>query len=445
MPLALTLNGSTEYLTDDQSPSAMLRYWTASQAGDPTAALKKIAVVPDSEDDDPTPPPTAPGAISSLAQTRIAQQETWLDKAGFQVDPPLFAPGTRVLKLGDQNFKLFRQEVHAMPLFGEATAQVTATIQSEQRHDRDVPLSELEMSNQGTLFVGNDELSLEVGAFSQLANLVGFGSGARYLADHCPPELRAENVNIQLELARRRKDRTLTLRTRLNRAGRRSVFATVTPSYTSVDSHAVLGVVAPALSDARTELSYDGSGVKATALWMPETVVDLAAGDIFRVGLRITSDDSGRGRIRISGVVWRNRCLNLIIIGQGEVETVSQVHRGDPALILERVAKGVEAAREKVADFLEAWGHARTVKIENPEEELKKWVHTRRLKVPGIRSEKARDELAQDLIAAWRKEPGETLADCVNAVTRTAHASRWDRLVQEALERQAAELVLVPR
>lgn len=48
------------------------------------------------------------------------------------------------------------------------------------------------------------------------------------------------------------------------------------------------------------------------------------------------------------------------------------------------------------------------------------------------------------LRAAWSKEPGETLADCVHAVSRAAHEtviSADD--VQRELERQAARLVYV--
>jgi len=202
-------------------------------------------------------------------------------------------------------------------------------------------------------------------------------------------------------------------------------------------------VVYESLHDAHVELRYDGRGIRGTALWMPDEIVDLAAGDIFKVGVRIESDDTGRGRIRVSGVVFRNRCLNLIIIGEGEVETVAQVHRGEPSRILEVVSEGVETAREKVGSFLEAWGHARTVKVDVPEL-LRDWVAKKKVDLPGIRSAAAREEVVDAFESAWRKEPGDTLADAVNAVTRAAHEeSKWDVLFREALERQAAELVYV--
>ena len=46
------------------------------------------------------------------------------------------------------------------------------------------------------------------------------------------------------------------------------------------------------------------------------------------------------------------------------------------------------------------------------------------------------------LMRAWEREPGGSLADAVNAVTRSAHEHPgWTLGQREALERQAAGLV----
>lgn len=432
--LALTIDNRTEYVDLAQSSEAMLRYWQAKQAGDATARLIRVAPPPP-----PEPEAVAPGQVSQIARARIEAQQRWLDDAGFVVPPPLYAPGTKVVDLGERNFRVERRRVEALPAFGDAASEVTCVIGREAREDRVVPLSSVAMSDGGALTVEGEELALETGAFHQLAQLAGFGPGARYLSDHCSPELRAYNVNAQLRAADERK---LTLRTR-GRGPQRSVFATVTPTYSAIDTDAVLGAVCDGLHDARAELSYDGSGVRATALWMPDQVVDLAAGDIFKVGVRVETDDTGRGRIRVAGVVWRNRCLNLIVIGEGEVETVSQVHRGEASRILERVQQGVEAARDKVGHFLAAWGHARTVRMDVPAV-LRAWVEERKLRLPGIRSAAERDAAVEVLLRSWHREPGDTLADAVNAVTRAAHEEpTWGLDIREELERQAARLVLV--
>lgn len=70
--------------------------------------------------------------MSPKAQLRVAEHETWLDQAGFALAPPLFAPGTRVLPIGDRNFRLERQRVESVPLFGQAVQQVVDGIETEQ-------------------------------------------------------------------------------------------------------------------------------------------------------------------------------------------------------------------------------------------------------------------------------------------------------------------------
>jgi len=446
--LKLTLNGQVEYLSESDSDDALRRYWEAKSAGDLTAQLVRV------EDSPPAPPPPPPsdvralipevlppvpaGVVSKQAQGRISEQERWLSASGFSVPPPIYAPGTRVNALGEENFRLERRRIEEMPYFDDAADSIIDSIRKEEREDHKVRLKDLALSPRGSLFVGNsDEFGLEVNAFNQLAASAGFGGGSRYLKDLCSAELRAANVNWQLA---HRPSRTVVLRTRLGAGGHRHVFAVVTPTYAPVDTDQVLSVIRPALADAHTELVYDGDGVKASALFMPDEVIDLAAGDIFKVGIRLDTNDIGKGRIAITAVVYRNLCLNLIIIGEGRQQTVSQVHRGDTERIVTSIHEGVSVAREKVGDFLAAWGHARTLKLD-PIETFEEWVTTKRIEVPG---ERDKDQLVHVFLTAWAKEPGHTLADAVNAVTRAAHEHpTWSLNIREALERRAAELVYV--
>ncbi len=351
--------------------------------------------------------------------------------------PPIFAPGTRVLPLGDENFKIERQRVEDMPLFADAAASVIREISGERRTDLRVELRDLRMGVDGTLLVKDQELGLELDAFQQLAVVGGFGSGTRYLTSACSASLRAVNVNQQVD-GRRRE---LVLRVRETR-GERSVYAVVTPTYSVVDTDHVLQEVMDDLRDAHTELVYDGAGVKATALFMPDQVVDLAAGDVFKVGVRIETDDTGRGRVRVTAVAFRNRCLNLLVIGEGSVETVSAVHKGDRERILTTVKEGVQKARDAVGPFLEAWGHARQVKVDVVAL-LKSLVEEKKI---SARGPKERDQVVEALLQAFEKEPGDTLADAVNAVTRAAHeASGFGSDWAEELEKLAARAILVPR
>lgn len=480
--LELTLSGRVENLPECDLDKALRLLWEAKQIGDATANLVKREGTPKvtplngktvvhpsvdlhiegggngnggDDDDDDDPPPggssallpapiledtqTQSGSISAQAAARITLQEKWMKEAGFSAPAPLYAPGTRVLPLGDENFRLERKRVEELPLFRDAATALWREIRMENREDEEVPMKGIRLSDAGLLLFDGSAYGLELDAFYQLASLMGIGVGARYLAELCSAELRAYNVNRRIEGIR---NRTVKLRKRLGADGTTQVYAAVTPTYAAVDSDAVLHAVEETLSDAHTEILYTGLGIRATALFMPDQVVDLAAGDIFKVGVRIEADDTGKGRIRIEGVVFRNRCLNLIVIGEGTVETVSLVHRGDPARILALLKEGAEAARGKVGNFLEAWGHARSVKID-PVKTIRSWIEEKKVQVAG---ERKTDVLMEIFLSAWQKEPGDTLADAVNAVTRAAHEyPLWSFNIREELERQAAQLVYVRR
>lgn len=431
--LALTIRGSTEYLDEANQEEAMSRYWKARQDGDTTAALQRI----DTPTTTPTPS-TEAGQVSPVAKARIEAQEQSLTKAGFSLAPPLFAAGTRVLPLGDRNFRLERTRVEALPPYREAAAGLTSTIAGEDRRDVELLLRDVRLDEGGAIVLDGTSYPFTEDAFAQLVALMGIGHGARYLA-LCPTDLRATNVNRQAIVQR---NRTLRLRTRRTLRGTREVYAVVTPSYAVVDSDALVGVAADSLADARAEVVYDGAGAKVTALFLPDAIVDLAAGDVFKVGVQVSTDDTGRGRIKVAAVAFRNRCLNLLVIGEGTVETVSAVHKGDPARILDTVRDGVNEAREKIADFLEAWGHARKVVVDVAAT-LRAWVDERKL---GAIPARDRDQAVEALLGSWQKEPGDTLADAVNAVSRSAHESDfWSRDLRAELEARAASLVLVPR
>jgi hypothetical protein len=108
--------------------------------------------------------------------------------------------------------------------------------------------------------------------------------------------------------------------------------------------------------------------------------------------------------------------------------------------VIGQLSDGVKAARASVGEFLEAWGHARTVRVD-PEQTFRDWVTQRKLPVPRNQDE----VLVEALLGAWNQEPGNSLADCVNAVTRVAHSQPWPVDFSEELERRAAQLVPVRR
>jgi hypothetical protein len=450
--LALIIDGVTVRTVaraDQAGVQLVMRDFYAAQASGKAARILPIddtapaQVVEDDENEDTVEvpravmaaalaQPVAAGTVSAVAVARIEQQEAWATAAGFALPSTLFAAGTRCVQLGDRNFIAERRRVAELPAFDEAAREIAARIRAENRSDVQAPMSALSMADDGRLTLPDGRaLTVTRSAFGQLAIRGGFGAGVRYLADNCDPARRALNVSADLANA----DKPAVLRTR--NGG--EVFAVVSPSYAAVDADRVLLAAAPVLADARGEVTYDGSSTRATALWMPDHVVDLACGDIFKAGVRVRTDDTGGGRIVVEAVLFRNRCLNLIIIGEAGVPTLQQVHRGDLGDIEGRIAVAVQEARDLIAPFLEAWGHARAVKVADPMETLRKLVYGGEL-APPTKGE--REHALEALTAAWRAEPGDSWADIANAATRAAHEDRdFTQEYRDHLETRAARLV----
>ena len=61
----------------------------------------------------------------------------------------------------------------------------------------------------------------------------------------------------------------------------------------------------------------------------------------------------------------------------------------------------------------------------------------------AISPEVGRDATVEALLSAYKKEPGESLADIVNAVTRAAHENLVDAAARDVMERRAGMLVPV--
>lgn len=501
--LRLTLAGvsSTYDDTPENSASLMGAYWTAKNSGDTTAKMERVTLPgidtdtdADPVDDDGDEPtvqipagrnplaglpatgaktphyavdtrvdvkePTATGAgsvsftgasgtVSHVAVQRIALQDEWAANAGFALPPPVYAAGTRCVDLGAQNFRAIRQSVDSMPTFAVAARMVADAIKAEDREDVVCHARDVRMTDDGRIDTDphrttrHNRLLIDFDAFRAFCHRTGNGAGATYLGD-VPAQRRAMNVNADLAGA----DASYMFRTRIGASGAREIFATLSPGYGVFDADSVMALAAPHLQDTRAEVVYDGARLKATALWMPDHVVDLAAGDVFKAGVRITTSDVGGGSIKVDAVLWRNRCLNLIIVGSADVTTCRRVHKGEGRDIASDVDAGIRQARELIAPFLQSWGAARAATIAESEEQMKARIEAIvNESRGGVKATKAERETAiPAILNAWRAEPGFTVADLANALTRAAHESEdFVADYRSHLERRAGQLVLVGR
>lgn len=414
----------------------------------------------------PTPAPVAASAprswaspgISSEGKARAQADEKAAESAGFSLAPPVYEIGSLVNSWGVDNFRASRSEYEAMPTTTEACERLIDLVQAEDRRDFVVEASALRMLPTGELTRGEGKLPVTKRALSGLAGFVTPGGGS-YLAQ-CPTDLRAHNVNHWLERAYQvdaratkrtgatvEKPREITLRTRVNHAtGQRENFATVGPRYAAYDIDKIAAQVmgADAIpADARADIVYDGYKSRIDVLFhsdiQPEKCV---AGEIFKAGILVKTADDGTGAIQIGAQVWRNLCLNLMIIDHDVLETTRRRHVGRG--IAESVEDGIIAAMAKIQHFADAWSAAT---IENVLEKygcadveavFRGLVFNKVVHVPGVQPA----EMHARLMNAWQAEPGYTKTDIVNAVTRAAHAESWRRWEDvEDMERTGGELL----
>ena len=141
---------------------------------------------------------------------------------------------------------------------------------------------------------------------------------------------------------------------------------------------------------------------------------------------RFRSSDSGGGSIKADLLVWRNLCKNLIIIDKKSVEVLRRTHRGSMEGIVVDLTAATERAKEFISGFAKDWGYLRAAPVSKVE-------------IYG----ETYNTAVEALLRGWSKEPGHTLADIINAVTRAAHETKFGLDKQEKIEKAAGELVPV--
>lgn len=403
--------------------------------------------------------------------------------SGFAPEQPIFRRGTRVNELGVENARISRSEHDAKPSVAEACQKFETLIREENREDIIVRTAELRMSKDGRIVLPNGERHvITPNAFSSLVAVHHSGIGGAGYLSKCWPQLRATNVNNWLarKLYEETKTRNalpdeevsdwepeqLALRLRKNRnaANAKEVFACVSRSYTPFDVDKIAEALALAMpQDAKCEVTYDGERASFDVAFhsdvRPEHYV---AGEFFKAGIRIRTDDTGGGSVWINSTVWQNLCLNLIVIDEASREIARIRHVGSINEIAEKFRRSLALAKESLAHFLKAWGYATSeqtevVAIEEEEVPTKmsdllpgifRALDEREL-VPLRHRETAIPKLlemvAKDTSYAGQRTNNEDReglrASVTNAITRYAHEVNDDPWYEDELERAAGRLV----
>lgn len=411
------------------------------------------------------------GPISAEGKRRAEEDEAAAVALGWSLAPPVYAIGSKVNSTGVANFRASRQEHDSKSSVTEACGALIDLVAKEDRKDVVCKVPTLKMLDDGRITRGGGPLQVSERAITGVGVMVTPG-GASYLRA-CPPALRATNFNHWATNGWREDARAtsalveawqdagqpgakpspvmvekeLTLRTRFNHtSGKREAWSFVGPRYEAHDINEIAEQIMRSEAipgDAKCDIVYDGYKARIDVLFhtdiQPEKAV---AGEIFKAGIMVKTADDGSGSIQISAQVFRNLCLNLIIIDHAKDMVTRRRHFGQG--IEADITAGIATAMGKVKHFADKWSEATLENVlerygvHNVEDVLRGLVHNKVVHATGVKPE----EMYERLLRAYQAEPGYGKDAIVNAVTRCAHTETWGKWTDvEEMERKGGELL----
>ena len=332
--------------------------------------------------------------------------------------------------------------LEGQPLIKDACEKFIETIKAEKREDIDLIMSDLRVNDFGVL-VKKDG--------SAIAEDVGFlktrPQAWTQLTRQAPATVDnrlKSNVNSWLH----RKQATLVGRTFKPAEDSRDLFSLVTQRYQSHDADEIAAEIALAElpEGCRGTIKYMGDGGRFeidAALGRPFDI----DGDFHQIIISVRSSDNGTLGQKVFFKAHRLKCTNGIFVAQRALIN-SVRHTGEKGALRQQFSHGLAQATQAMESFQTLWHNARVAKflcaktgetLDGPEA-LARLAVNKQLSVPRKRPR----ALLEMLLGAFEKEPGDSVADVINAATRTAHESVdafTDRWFGNDLEDQAGVLL----
>ena len=404
------------------------------------------------------------GEVSAIAKARQERQQKILKDMGLVCSDPMYDRGMRCVGEGNKRFREERTAWEQAPAVPDLIDGLDQRIGNEERAQLVIPAQEIRMRDDGALHIpGNGTHFPEKRMFAGMLSMMrltsdespAFPAAAPFLTT-LPPDERAWVFNKQMQ---RVAVKNIMVHTRANSAtpDGRALYAITGPSYAAVGANEILRGVAEGVdfNGARGYLKYnpESTNVQLDALWVPETITDLSAGDVFKFGARFRTNDSGGGSVNGGGVAFQNDCLNLIFVSEVYAEAFRMVHKGSMDDLHSTVRAGMQGVVAGFKPLLDDWGMVYEADVRH----VTLWGERFSTVPDALEWAVLHGKLGQDLankaavtalLDGYAGERADglttgTLTDIVNAITRAAWQSTVDECVRHNMERQAGALVPV--
>lgn len=416
--------------------------------------------------------------VSEVAVERQEKHDAWLADLGLSrptknisITKAGYKRGTAVVDIGYDNLAAARATWDEKPDAYTATQQFMRIIESEDRMSIDIPLSALQMRDDGMLLTSQGSFRLEEHGLKQLLAASRFGVGEDmssgdalfprgfHTMKSLDPDVRAYVFN---EHMRRHcsRDKVMKFRTRFN-DGARSIFGVVGTGYQEYDADMVANMIQLAVDDMpyKAEIQYNSDTTNFTmdlTMHAPAELTDFSAGDLYEVGFRFKANDRGGGSINGSAIAFWNECLNMIILHSKKAEIMRAIHKGNMHEKMEAIRKGMQDARPAMERFAYDWGilgdtasdsviNTKDMDDYGADDLNASQVLIKKLVAEGkVATGIGRDAAVQMMFDSYADQgAGDSVQDVVNAITRMAHQHLVDDCARDVLEREAGALVPV--
>lgn len=331
------------------------------------------------------------GTHSATAQARIESENRKRDAVAqmlgqqrWATTQTVYPVGTRTVDMGAANFNTHWNELADSPLLVDELRRTADIIDAEQRRTLPmVPIHEfrLDVDGQGAVRIkrrsgGKAGVLVERATVEHLLGLVptsdpAFRGQREGILAGFDTDLAVEQFNRSIEKVKpgkRGHKRVVPIVRRLDGGdGPWSMMALVSQRYDLsanaayfarttadvIEGHGLRGTVG--YNPTTTRMEFEGFA-------MPDKVVDLAAGDVFKQGVKGWTDDRKGSSLNLHAVAVRNLCLNLIITSDELLTVVRERHVGSGKLA-RALARGLPKLDKAVDMLLAIWGQGRSIML----------------------------------------------------------------------------------